>query len=119
MRVDVSALIRPRALLQPGAAPAPLPCTAETSAARIDVPGFLNALCAEVPTLADAYIDLRRTAFADVGRGRAKGEDTGSVEGEGENAQDWARVPFREDGGALEVGKPGDDWARLEMFELY
>ena len=91
------------------------PCTAETSAARIDVSALLRALCAAVPTLVDAYVALCRTAYTDLDRAPSGDEDhVGTADGEKETVREWARFPSGD-----ETELEEEDRAKMLMFELY
>ena len=98
-------------------------CIAEASASRIDVPAFLRALCAAIPTLSDAYFLLRRRSDAELRTGFTSREDESRPEDsatkdEGEN---WARV--RPTCAADRAHVPEEDGEHefekwREMFEL-
>ena len=103
--------------------PQPPLSIAEASASRIDVPAFLRALCAAIPTLSDAYFLLRRCSDAELRTGFTSREDESRPEDsatkdEGEN---WARV--RPTCAADRAHVPEEDGEHefekwREMFEL-
>ena len=121
-RLRLHCISRPRALspsisFSPSPTPSPpTPCTAETSAECIDVPAFLHALCAAIPTLTDAYVTLDRQSSVEL-RARnwgynAASDDIGDLDGECLN---WARIPAARDAESEHAQSLEED---KEMYEL-
>ena len=121
LRINVRHVNRPRyrspsVSFSPAPPPLPTPCTAETSAARIDVPTFLRALCAAIPTLTDACVILDRQSAAELRGGdrdhHAASGDTGD---RAEECLHWARIPVTRDAESERAQSLEED---REMFEL-